>query len=67
MADSPEQSKPCPPISDLLVEYLDNMIPHRCPAIGDSERSIWMYSGKRELVDFIKKRHEDQIKQAFRI
>ena len=67
MADSSEPLRPCPPLADALVEYLDSMIPHRCPSIGDSERSIWMYAGKRELVDFLKKRHEDQIRQAFRI
>lgn len=67
MADSSETMRPCPPLSNALVEYLDLMIPHRCPSIGDSERSIWIYSGKRELVEFLKKRYEDQIKQAFRV
>lgn len=65
MDDSLESMRPCPPVNNDLIEYLDRLIPHRCPSIADSDRSIWIYSGKRELVEFLKKRHEDQVNRAF--
>jgi len=34
-----------------LIEYLDKQYPHRCPRMSDNDREIWMYAGKRELVD----------------
>lgn len=39
------------PLTEELVEGLDKLVPHRCPAVSQSEREIWMYAGKRALVD----------------
>lgn len=39
------------PLTEGLVEGLDKLVPHRCPAVSQSEREIWMYAGKRALVD----------------
>lgn len=36
-----------------LIETLNAEIPHRCPQPTDSEREIWMYAGKRALVDML--------------
>lgn len=36
-----------------LIETLHAEIPHRCPGPQDSEREIWMYAGKRALVDYL--------------
>ena len=34
-----------------LIEQLDEQVPHRCPDPGMSDREIWLYAGKRQLVD----------------
>lgn len=34
-----------------LVKYLDKLYPPKCPNIADNDRTIWMYAGKRELID----------------
>lgn len=65
MADSLESLRQCPPLNSDIIQYLDSMIPHRCPSISDEDRAIWMYAGKRELIDFLKKRHLEQINKAF--
>lgn len=39
------------PLTEELVDGLDKLVPHRCPAVSQSEREIWMYVGKRALVD----------------
>ena len=66
MDDSLELIRSCPPFSKDLLDYLNAMIPAKCPSIGDSERAIWMYVGKRELVEFLKKRHEDMENNMYR-
>lgn len=40
-----------PTLDPTLVEVLNERIPERCPDPSWSEREIWMYSGKRELVN----------------
>lgn len=42
------------PLTEELVDGLDKLVPHRCPAVSQSEREIWMYAGKRQLVDALK-------------
>jgi len=41
---------PVPVFSADLVQELDRLFPERCPSAQDSEREIWVYTGKRELV-----------------
>lgn len=36
-----------------LLETLNAEIPHRCPSPHESERDIWIYAGKRALVDYL--------------
>lgn len=38
-------------LTEELVDGLDKLVPHRCPTASQSEREIWMYAGKRALVD----------------
>lgn len=42
-----------PPLTKALVDALDKQFPEKCPSIADTERMIWMYAGKRELVRYI--------------
>jgi ArsR family metal-binding transcriptional regulator len=39
-----------PTLSEELVEVLDRAFPEKCPDPSWSERKIWMYTGKRELI-----------------
>jgi hypothetical protein len=44
-----------------LIEDLNKCYPEKCPDVLDTERMIWMYAGKRELVKTLvalKKRDE---------
>ena len=34
-----------------LIQFLNHAVPHRCPHPEDAERAIWLYAGKRALVD----------------
>lgn len=40
----------CPPISKELIDYLDATVPEKCPDLNASEREVWAYVGKRQLV-----------------
>lgn len=40
-----------PLISEDLIKRLDTTYPHRCPLPSEDERKIWMYAGRRALVD----------------
>jgi len=37
-----------------LIRELDSLIPHRCPRPDEDEKRMWMYAGKRELIDELK-------------
>lgn len=50
------------PLTKELIEGLEDLFPERCPKVTDSERDIWMYSGKRELVLILKYAYERQLK-----
>ena len=43
-----------PEISKNLIDKLEELIPERCPSITMSEREIWFYAGKRDLVRQLK-------------
>jgi hypothetical protein len=47
-----------PAYASELIRMLDEEIPHRCPSPRQSERDIWMYAGKRKLVDSLLSRLE---------
>ena len=64
--DDSLETRPVPGIPKDLIEDLDRRFPHRCPRPEDSERGIWIYSGKRELVEFLKEAHRRQIENSLR-
>lgn len=45
---------PLPTIPPELVAALDRLVPHRCPTPQMPDRDIWLYAGKRALVDFLR-------------
>lgn len=40
-------------LTEDTLDDLNRAFPERCPSITDSEREIWMYAGKRELVRYL--------------
>ena len=54
---------PLPTFAFDLVKELDTDIPERCPGVKDSEREIWIYAGKRELVRHLLMRLEEPAKE----
>ncbi len=42
-----------PPDTDSLIAWLDKTFPHRCPHPDQTMKDIWLYAGKRELIDFL--------------
>jgi len=47
-----------PTYSVDLIKELDEAVPPRCPDPSWSERTIWMYAGKRELIAGLLSRKE---------
>jgi hypothetical protein len=44
---------------DLLTE-LDLTFPRKCPELHETEREIFAYKGKRDLIEFLKAVFEEQ-------
>ena len=47
-----------------LIKKLQEETPERCPDISWTEREIWIYKGKRDLINslaMLQKAHEDNI------
>jgi len=42
-----------PTLDRLLIQVLNERIPERCPEPDWSDREIWIYAGKRQLVTFL--------------
>lgn len=53
------------PLSEDLVTGLEHLVPERCPTIDMSDRAIWVYTGKRDLVKALRAAWERQKKRAF--
>lgn len=43
-----------------LLDELDERFPDQCPSIQDSEREIWIKTGRREVVKMLIKQFELQ-------
>nr|AKH47894.1 hypothetical protein [uncultured marine virus] len=54
-----------PNIPDDLIKFLDDRVPSKDFSPSDSLREIDFYMGKRELVNFLKTLHEDQLENQF--
>lgn len=48
------------PVSKELVEFLDELIPERCPNLVESERDIFFYAGQRFLVKALRTAYDIQ-------
>lgn len=67
--DSLETSRPSNPIPHIpkdLIEDLDRRFPPRCPSPDDHKRLIWMYAGKRELIEVLKESHRRQVSASMK-
>ena len=47
-------------IPEQLVKDLDKLFPSSCPSIDMTEREIFMYAGKRAMVEWLMERREIQ-------
>jgi hypothetical protein len=45
---------PFPPITPELLAALEAHFPHRCPDPKTPDREIWLYAGKRSVVDYLR-------------
>lgn len=54
------------PILDrVLVECLDERFPERCPDPEWSDREVWMYTGRRQVVSFLLDQLKEQEQTLF--
>ena len=53
-----------PAITVALINKLDEICPERCPSPDETLEDIHHYSGKREMVRFLIKLHEEQINKV---
>lgn len=58
MAKDPQDKDILPQYAQDLIKQLDEWIPHKCPDPKMNERDIWMYAGKRQLIDHLLSRLE---------
>ena len=47
-------------IPEQLVKDLDRLFPSTCPTIDMTEREIFMYAGKRAMVEWLMERRDMQ-------
>lgn len=50
-----------PHIPTELIKFLDERVPSKDFSPSDSLREIDFYGGKRDLVNFLKRLHDDQL------
>ena len=49
-----------PDLSRRLLERLDELYPDKCPDPSDSERDIWIKTGQRKVVNFLRDVYDEQ-------
>ena len=49
-----------PPIPKKLIDKLEEIVPEKCASLSMTDREIWFYAGKRELVRIIKQHYDYQ-------
>ena len=50
-----------PQDTGALLPALDKMFPARCPKLTETEREIWLYAGRRLLIDELIARQKTEI------
>ena len=53
-----------PTIPPGLVERLEALFPPKCPALKDTEREMFLYAGKVEMVRFLRARCDEQLSSS---
>ena len=51
---------PFPPIDEVLINRLKEMIPEKCPDIDTDDREIWYYAGRRSMVKMLESVYNEQ-------
>jgi hypothetical protein len=62
MTSFEEEEQPFPRVTKTLLKELETRFPSQCPRPDDSEREIWMAVGRRQVVDLLKEKFDDQNK-----
>ena len=52
--------EPFPAVSKALVERMETLYPDRCPEMTDPDRLVWMKTGQRSVVAFLRARYDEQ-------
>lgn len=53
-----------PHISKELIEFLEETYPLRSPRMDETERSIFARAGHQQVIDTLRKLHEDQVEKS---
>lgn len=51
-----------PRVTKTLLFELETRFPSQCPRPADTEREIWMAVGRRQVVDLLKEKFDEQNK-----
>ncbi len=52
-----------PPVSEALVNRLEEIFPDRCPQLTAKDREIWYRCGQVDIVRYLRRIHEEQHKR----
>lgn len=53
-------SSDLPPIPKDLLDALDSKFPERCPEVSWSDREVWVRTGERLVIRYLKRVYEEQ-------
>jgi len=59
-----EKEEPFPRVTKTLLKELESRFPNRCPRVEDSEREIWIAVGRRQVVELMKEKFDEQTKSV---
>jgi hypothetical protein len=51
-------------ISPQLLAVLDEVFPQTLPDVKDTERQIFLVSGRRQVVNYLRQQHDERFEQA---
>ena len=49
-----------PPITQELIDYLDDKFPDKCPRITFTDRQIWVAAGSSDVVKHLRRVKDEQ-------
>ena len=59
-----DDEQPFPRVTKTLLKELDQRFPDHSPRPLDTEREIWMAVGRRQVVDLLKEKFDEQSKSV---